>query len=303
MELLVRHGKRLFLRTNGTSENACITQLAQRLSEEGIISGLRPVFAKLSSARKALALREAANEAQVGAPGTRRAAAAEKNAEKAEAAAAKAAAVLASQWNPAGGGGGAAEEAAPDAANCVLGRRHSKPFNDPLRGLAQHPAFIAAWALVSPHEPFVAAKATSYSNATLTLPNSRHDVSTTTVKHSKSFGVLGRDVVLLKRQDGSIPAKALSKFDPSRARIATPLAFFSYGEEQRAFMAVQLHCPAVYRWDEYTFLKPMELATSPGSCVVLPLSQMYDRLRPLPHFPHKAKVPSRTTVHVTVGFK
>jgi hypothetical protein len=138
---------------------------------------------------------------------------------------------------------------------------------------------------------------------TLTLPSSRHKQNTSTIKHSKGVGSLGRDVVLLTRRDGTPPAKALAAYDPFLARVATPLAFFSYGPAARPYMVVQLHRPAEYRWDEYTFLKPMELSPEPDALLVLPLSHLYDQLRPLPHFPKGARLPSKTTVHITVGFK
>ena len=121
------------------------------------------------------------------------------------------------------------------------------------------------------------------------------------VLHSTRVGALGRDVVLLANADGSAPRQALAAYDPAAARIATPLAFFAYGPAAVPFVAAQLHQPAAYRWDEYTYLKPMELVA--GSVVVLPLSHLYDKLRPLPHWERGRRTPSKSTVHVTLGFK
>jgi len=62
-----------------------------------------------------------------------------------------------------------------------------------------------------------------------------------------------------------------------------------------------LQVPAVLRWDEYAYLKPMTLDAAAGGVAVVPMAHLYDRLRSLPHWEKRAKVPSRTTVHVTVG--
>ena len=99
------------------------------------------------------------------------------------------------------------------------------------------------------------------------------------------------------------PLQALATYNPAAARVATPLAFFTYGPAARPYVAVQLHKPAAWRWDEYTFLKPMTLDAAAGGVAVVPLAHLYDRLRPLPHWERRARAPSRTTVHVTVGFK
>ena len=73
------------------------------------------------------------------------------------------------------------------------------------------------------------------------------------VLHNKRVGALGRDVVLLAKDDGGAPLQALAAYNPAAARVTTPLAFFTYGPAARPYVVVQLHKSAVLRWDEYAY--------------------------------------------------
>jgi hypothetical protein len=192
----------------------------------------------------------------------------------------------------AGGGGGGAQAPAP--ALPAMGAKDSDGLAD---DLLQDARFADAW-LALGKGAFKPEQAQSFQGVKIAVPDTHKEGDTTLLQCSGALDSLGRDVTLLTTEDGSRPAQALASFNPALARIAVPLAFFSYKGAEYA--AVQLFGRSAERWHEYTFLKPMRLRRDKGGVKIVPITHLYDRLRHLPYTLSTTKQ-SKTTVHVAVG--